>query len=258
MGARRTFGLLAAAVAVLVWGAAPAWAAPSITVDPSTELVDEQVVTVSGSGFDRGFPVPIAMCVAGARSSQDCDFDVVRSTNPDASGGIEATFPVRRYIDPGGGTIVDCAAAPGTCVLGAGRGLFFPGELATAPLSFDPDVPGVPPLRISADPPDRAVLDRRTGDVTVSVTVTCNQSATAFVDGILEQSSARGITRSSFSSGRGPCDVTGREVLVRLEPASGGFAGGDADFEAVVAASTPRGDYVSQPLEAVVHIGQSK
>jgi Neocarzinostatin family len=258
MTARRTIGLLATATVVLIWGASPAWAAPGLTVDPATDLVDEQVVTVSGSGFDRGFPVPIAMCVAGARSGDDCDFDVLRSADPDANGGFVATFPVRRYIDPGGGAIVDCAGAAGRCVLGAGRGLFFDDELATAPLSFDPDVPGVPPLRISADPPDRAVLDRRTGHVTVSVTVTCNQDASAFVEGILEQSSPRGITRSSYVVAEAPCDERGREVLLRLEPTSGRFSAGDADFEAVVTASTSRGDFVLQPLEAVVFVGHSK
>jgi hypothetical protein len=43
--------LVGAAVVVLGWGAVPAWAAPSISVDPSTDLADRQVVGVTGTGY---------------------------------------------------------------------------------------------------------------------------------------------------------------------------------------------------------------
>jgi hypothetical protein len=246
---------LAGAVVVLIWGASPAWAARTITVAPSTDLVDEQPVTVSGTGYEPNGHVGLAMCVAGPLALADCDLDGSRVVPTDGSGAFETTFPVRRYIDTDDG-ITDCAAAPGTCILGNGPPELGP-DFAAVPLSFDPDVPGIPPLRMTAVVSDRVAIDRRTGEAAVLVTVTCNQDATVVVTGVLEQSSPRGITRSSEAVEVGRCDEQGRKVLLRLEPTTGRFSGGDADFEGNATASSPRG-VAFQGFETVVHVVHSK
>jgi Neocarzinostatin family len=259
MASRRRAGragaLVGVAVVLLIWGAAPAWAAPTISVTPSTDLVDDEVVTVSGTGYEPDTQVGLAVCEADPLSLADCDLDNIRVPRTDGGGAFETTFPVRRHIDTDDG-ITDCAGAPGACVLGNGPPELGP-DFAAVPLSFDPDVPGIPPLRMTAVVSDRAAIDRRTGQAAVLVTVTCNQAAVVDVVGVLEQSSPRGITRSASTSELGPCDEQGRKVLLRLQPTSGRFSGGDADFEGNATASSSRG-VVFQGFEVVVYVVHSK
>jgi len=256
VAARRALGLAAAAVVVLVWGASPAWAARTISVDPSTDLVDRQVVTVSGTGYQSNTQVGLAVCEADPLSLGDCDLDNIRIPTTDGSGAFETTFPVRRYIRTNDGT-TDCAVAPGACVLGNGPPELGP-DFAAAPLSFDPDVPGLPPLEVTVTSADRATIDRRSGVAYLVVEVRCNRpDAGVLVEGELVQSSARGTTRSS-SSVQGPCRQAGNGVLLTFAPDGRRFSGGDATLEASVIGLTEDGDVVVQSFDTVVYVVRSK
>jgi phosphate transport system substrate-binding protein len=71
---RKTFQILAAAIAFAVLTAVPASAsaAPSVSVSPATGLVDLQVVDLSWSGFTPNLPVYVRMCKRGTSSTSDC------------------------------------------------------------------------------------------------------------------------------------------------------------------------------------------
>lgn len=99
-----------------------------ITVEPSTGLVDGDVVTVTGSGFQPGEQVGIVQCAreAGgetpeARGGVDgCYIGEVQYADADDQGNISGTYTVRRALTtPLTGT-VDCAAEAERCIVGAG------------------------------------------------------------------------------------------------------------------------------------------
>jgi hypothetical protein len=82
----------------VVLGAAPAGAAPAISVSPSTGLHNGQTVTVSGSGFTKNGTVYIVECKAGATSEGQCSFDfsdlsTVVVAKADASGNLRTPSP---------------------------------------------------------------------------------------------------------------------------------------------------------------------
>jgi Neocarzinostatin family len=111
---------------------------PALTVTPSTQLEDFQFVTVTGTGFTPSITVTLEQCAAATAGDELCDPLTAVGT---AAVGDEfiVEFRVRRFLlanQAGGG--IDCAAAPGACIIRA-HSLF--GELATAPISFDPDAP---------------------------------------------------------------------------------------------------------------------
>jgi hypothetical protein len=113
---------------------------PSLTVDPSTDLVDRQSVIVTGSNFEPFTAVGVIQCRAPSNGAEDCDFATLRFMPVDESGGFAQPFTVRRLIRVGTETI-DCAE-PGLCEIGAGAD---PTLGAQAGISFDPDAPLAPP-----------------------------------------------------------------------------------------------------------------
>jgi Neocarzinostatin family len=86
---------------------------PTITVTPDTDLVDGQVVEVTGAGFTPQSSVWLSQCPTGitllADVIQACGQTPVMVL-PDASGGFSVSTEVTRQIPAG-----DCARAPGTC-----------------------------------------------------------------------------------------------------------------------------------------------
>ncbi len=116
----RRFGVVAVvAAAALAWHGSVSTAGaqtepgPTITVTPDTDLVDGQVVEVTGAGFTPQHSVWLAQCPTGitdlADVMQACGQTPVMVL-PDASGGFSVPTEVRRRIPAG-----DCARAPGTC-----------------------------------------------------------------------------------------------------------------------------------------------
>jgi len=59
-------------IAALVPSPAGAQVAPSVVVAPSTDLVDEQTVSVEASGFPANATLGVLECGAGAITSNDC------------------------------------------------------------------------------------------------------------------------------------------------------------------------------------------
>ena len=61
------------AIAALVPSPVGAQVAPSVVVAPSTDLVDEQTVSVEASGFPATTTLAVLECEAGASTSNECD-----------------------------------------------------------------------------------------------------------------------------------------------------------------------------------------
>jgi hypothetical protein len=116
----------------------------TVTVTPSTNLVDHQLVTINGGGVAPNFFVGIQQCGPGVPSFQTCDFSTGAGILSGAKGGFHLSYPVHRILELGGpeGTgTVDCAVVKCQLVAGSlGGGRPLP---AAVPLSFNPKVPPV-------------------------------------------------------------------------------------------------------------------
>jgi hypothetical protein len=207
--------------------AAPAAAAPAMTIAPDSDLVDFQQVTVSGSGYTPGATIGIVQCIDDPGGQENCDLSTLGYTSADAGGAFSAPFEVQRLITVQGAE-VDCA--PDACSVGAGNISDF-AEAAAAPLTFDPNVPPAPRLAIDSEL-DGSGSFTRAGDATVSGVVTCNMPATVFVEGFAEQRAGRSIISGSFFTtiecdGATPWTAT-------TEFANGVFRGGRTDVQVFV------------------------
>ena len=117
---------------------------PTVAVDPSSMLLDDQLVTVTGAGYEPGFSVGVVQCRAPSSGAQDCDLDTLLFVITSPDGSFTLPFTVRRFIQVGDQTL-DCAE-PGLCEIGAGSG---PENGAQAAISFASDATPIP----SAPPP---------------------------------------------------------------------------------------------------------
>jgi hypothetical protein len=131
----------------------------TITVSPSTLLVDHQLVTVSGKSFAPSTSVNLYECVTHppTGAGQVCDFSTQRSVTADIHGTFTATNVVleRRqvFFTRTGNRTVDCAAKADTCDIQASpSGLG--SSPAEAPLAFNRFVPpAVPSVQLSPSSP---------------------------------------------------------------------------------------------------------
>jgi hypothetical protein len=140
------------ATAPVAW-AGPPPLAPTIVVDPSIDLVDGQVVTVTGSGFGSGQYLEIFQCRAGAVDEFDCDPGNAFSFDADLSGGFVWEFQVDAFMFTQAGVSdpVDCRVAPGACDIRLGN-ILEAADAVVAPISFDPDAPLRPPVAVTVEP----------------------------------------------------------------------------------------------------------
>ena len=104
------------AAAMLVGAAGPAAAIviddtppPTVTVSPSTDLVDGQTVTVEGSGFPFSQPVSVRQC---SSDLSVCTTPIAVTTT--TSGSFSTTTAVKRRI---GIDSYDCSSGAGACVI---------------------------------------------------------------------------------------------------------------------------------------------
>ncbi len=111
---------------------------PVVTVTPSTNLVDLQQVTVTGSGFSANAQIGTVECRSGALSEVDCDLSTLVYTQANASGAFTLQRYVRRLIAVNANT-VDCGA-PSGCILGAGN-IANLSEANGQAIVFNPNVP---------------------------------------------------------------------------------------------------------------------
>jgi hypothetical protein len=107
---------------------------PTVTVTPSTGLVDGQEVTVRGGGYSPNSSVGIIQCRAPAEGFQDCSGETARSFSADGSGGYQRQYQVTRILEFGNGVEHDCAI-PDSCFLVSVYIHGFQGR-AAAPLHF--------------------------------------------------------------------------------------------------------------------------
>ena len=122
---------------------------PAITVTPSTGLLHDQSVTISGTSFDAGGFVQISECASDAATGSYCG-DYLTGLQVDTTGAFTTTASVSRLVTSfttNVPTLVDCATEP--CTVHA---VGFSNDeslqlVANAPISFDDTVPP-PPLPV--------------------------------------------------------------------------------------------------------------
>lgn len=142
---------VALVLALLLGAAAPATAEPAgtVTVTPSTDLIDDQVVEVHGEGWRPGSFLVIAQCDARATSFAGCD-DSAASVIEGHGESFTVELRVERGVNSSRYGAIDCASAPGACIVAV---LYRPGRiLASDDLAFDPEGPRPdPPFQIELD-----------------------------------------------------------------------------------------------------------
>jgi hypothetical protein len=113
---------------------------PTVTVTPSTHLLDGQQATVSGANFSGNALLGMAPCRAGVTAIADaCDIGraTLAMTGPD--GTFSTTAPMASVLGTAQGT-VDCTTSADACVWAVANAADL-SEFATTPLSFDaPDL----------------------------------------------------------------------------------------------------------------------
>lgn len=123
---------------------------PTLTVTPGTELVDHQLVTVTGDGFVPDRRVDLVQCPP--RPDVDTCGPWLGQTRTDADGHFSTQVGVGVLTDDFFRDAVDCRTSAQRCTIrtfGAGT--------AKAPILFDPDAPEAPPPTATVDPDDSAV-----------------------------------------------------------------------------------------------------
>jgi hypothetical protein len=216
--------LTVAGAAMVMLGAVPAWAAPSLTASPSTGLGYSQTITVNGTGFSPNTSLAVLQCVAGANDTfQNCDIGRFISVSTDATGSFSTTFAVRRIMTLGGREI-DCAASPGTCIVAVSP--FTSTYVATTPLTFDPNAVRPPDLQITVTDVTAVVRDNQ---VLLQGTVTCSTPSEVYIEGRVRQAVRRFYINGTFSTSV-TCD--GEEPFaVVFEGQNGVIKNGAAELE---------------------------
>jgi lysophospholipase L1-like esterase len=226
----------APALAATSTSSSPESATPAVFANPSTGLDDGQHIQVSGSGFDPGVQVGIAECEAGATSEADCYLQDVGYATTDQNGSFTTSFEVARVIQVGpvpvgatGGSLIDCAQTD-ACVLGTIE-LSDSSEAAIVPISFDPSVPAPTPLQVTIQLAGGTMQIASDGSITLSGTVSCNESATVNI--YVNISQPQNEVRDSASLPAMSCDASPSPFTAAISPTGGlPFESGPADVQA--------------------------
>jgi neocarzinostatin family protein len=200
MSIRSVRGVVVAIVAACVVAAGPAAVAGAATGSPGTatleatphsNLRDGQMVTVEGSGYPANVTTDLVQCEQGV----GCDFGTLFLQDTDADGNYTTTFPVRRILSLGSGT-VDCATKQDCVLVSLDITDISDGIGAQTAITFDPNAPFKPPVhfRVMPDPTGHVTVDK--GVARVTGTVACNQAVTIQADIVLTQVYGRSIFRS--------------------------------------------------------------
>ena len=175
---------------------------PTLTVTPSTLLLDGQTVTVTGAGYVPNRSVGVIQCPDPALTSgANCAFSTLQFVTPDASGAFSVTVRVTRIIRANGAT-TDCADL-GACLIGAGTGAADEG--ADASIRFDPSVPPPPPPTLAVTP-STDLLDGQA--VTVSGANFPANAAVTLTE-CLDPAATPSLTCTPFGYVSAPTDATG-------------------------------------------------
>lgn len=210
---------------------------PVLTASPSADLVDGQNITVTGTGFAHHDYIALVECVAGVEDGTECggldgEGNVVEAKT-DRRGHLTATFNVARVLSLGNGT-VDCAVAPG-CVIGA-VDEESPEQVpeAVTALTFNPDVPPLPPLNLELKIDPTGSLVAGAGgqtDAEIMGTVSCDRTTAVPVFFELQISQqGKQLNTARFDIGEMTCQRGGVKFsetvpTSRRHPAVAGIAG---------------------------------
>ena len=182
MGMRRWFAVLGVVGLGVSGMGGIAAGATALTVTPSTNLVDGQLVSVSISGFPANTAIAVVECGPGAVDANGCDLRTLQYVTTDANGHVVTPFVVAAVLSPFNGS-VDCRTA--VCTVGAGT--FDVSATAGASIAFNPTAPLAPPLQLGLTVDPTGKVNNHTNVATIDGTVTCNRAAIVDVSGELTQ-----------------------------------------------------------------------
>jgi hypothetical protein len=180
----------------------------TLGVKPSAGLLDQQSVTVSGTGFVAGHDIVVTECVVAVLFCGP-----VIDVTADGGGHFSTAFAVHRILPGAKGQRIDCGKAAGTCELLAVDVLDVDYH-TTAPIAFDPSVPPPPPPTLKVDPDTKLPFYAR-------VSVTGTNFAPNDVLLILECASKTALSSCAFVDFvplDGSGNLTSSPMLQRLLP----------------------------------------
>lgn len=153
--------LLFATIVILGVASSPAGAGappPTITVTPSSGLVDGQMVTVEGDGFAPNTIYEIFECAGDSVDEMRCDPRNAFDLDSDGTGRVVFHLRVdaRIYLGPEGDASYDCRTEPAGCRVGVGY-ILDHDLSAFAALDFDPDAALLPPVSATVEPTEGLV-----------------------------------------------------------------------------------------------------
>jgi hypothetical protein len=226
MAFSRSVTALVVLLYVVGLGAAPASSAvPSLSVDPATQLVDLQFVTVTGSGFTSGPTITLIECVDSDLNR--CDPFTYRTTAADSSGRFQSSFRVRRQFRTSAvlTTPDDCAVVACTIVAMNIQNI---AERATVPLAFDPKQP---PLLYEPSVDRKAELTDGGFSIHITGTLRCTQPFGIGIEGHLDQTDrSDGYPFQAFAQ----CNrKTSWSATVAVSPTDQPFEKGHAQVQAI-------------------------
>jgi hypothetical protein len=150
---------------------APLEPPPTVAVDPAADLVDGQVVQVTGASFRPDDFVTLAECPEGAtelfescgnfwysQADENGEIDLAYQVEADLDGGYFIEGKPEGFVPP---DPVDCRTEPCELVAVADEDY---DRVGRAALSFDPDAPLRPDMTISVNP-NRGLVDGQVVDV---------------------------------------------------------------------------------------------
>lgn len=123
---------------------------PSVAVDPASDLVDEQVVQVTATGFRAHDYVLMAQCTAGTTIATETCGGSIDFVEADGSGTLEAEFQVDAVFYPFfGDEPIDCRVE--ACEIAVAASYDYE-RFGAAAVTFDPDAPLHPVMNITVTP----------------------------------------------------------------------------------------------------------
>lgn len=225
---------------------------PAVQVQPSTNIADGSVVSVTGSGFTASATIAVIECQAGTTSESGCDLSTYVLTTASSSGDFSLSYIASRYLHIGT-TTIDCAV-PGSCILAAANILNY-SDAAGTPISFDATAPTPPPLQLGGTVSPTGTVEHKTGVATVSGTLTCNRPANVTVSGELTQIYHRFVFTSYFFMSV-LCTSSSTWSAV-VQPSNGLFGHGTATVNATAYGSVD-GSYSQANLSGTVYLSFAK
>jgi hypothetical protein len=204
---------------------------PALTVVPSAQLADGQIVTVTGSNFSPNQGIGMVECQAGALGPAGCDLSTVQYGQTDGTGSFSSSYSVSRDISVNNADI-DCALSP--CFLGAAD-LSDYSVAAAAAIEFNPNIP--PLLTGTINP--TGMVNATKGIAYITGTITCSTPTQVQVDVELAQVFHRRFNNTSSGFAVINCNPRkkGYKWKVAIPPGFGLFGPGNATADVYLSAS---------------------